>query len=603
MARTGRDAATDLLEHDQKEREPSAKRTHREREQKSARAELDSVREKKKKARNTPLAGIKHRYFQRLLGNRGVKVLAPKASAVQQGTLGRVTPVPKIADQNLNEIETQAVLKNYSYVRILYDTTSNEYFYEAIEPTLVEEEAEVLEVLKEIIVEQLELLEDATPQAKEAYLRRVVDGLLRELNVDLSPVSKERVVYYVLRDFIRFGAIDVTMLDPQVEDISCDGVGVPFYIYHRKYGSIPSNLRFKTALDLDSFVVWLAQRSGKHISVAQPMLDATTPDGSRLQATLGTHVTKRGSSFTIRRFRENPFSPLDLVRFKTMSPEMMAYMWLAIENGQSMLICGGTASGKTTTLNAILLFIPPQMKIVSIEDTRELNLPHENWVPLLTRGGFGGKSAMTGKAAGEIDMFDLLTAALRQRPQYLMVGEVRGPEAFVVFQAMATGKSAYTTFHADDVQAMVHRLENDPINLPRALVAALDIVLLQAQVKVGTDMTRRVKALIEIVGIDPESNELITNSAYTWNPADDTFNYSGHSYVYEKVSLARNWTQRRMDQEIKRRLDIFEYMKKTSVQNYRDVARIVSSYYKDSDAMIKTVRETLQAQGVATQSS
>jgi len=394
----------------------------------------------------------------------------------------------------------------------------------------------------------------------------------------------------------------VTMIDTQVEDISCDGVGVPFYIYHRKYGSIPSNLKFDTAEELDSFVVWLAQRCGKHISVALPMLDATVPDGSRLQATLGTHVTKRGSSFTIRRFRENPFSPLDLVRFKTMSPEMTAYLWLAIENGQSMLICGGTASGKTTTLNAILLFIPPQMKIVSIEDTRELNLPHENWVPLLTRAGFGGRSASTGKAAGEIDMFDLLTAALRQRPQYLMVGEVRGPEAFVVFQAMATGKSAYTTFHADDVQAMVHRLENDPINLPRALVAALDIVLLQAQVKVGTDMTRRVKALIEVVGTDPESNELITNSAYTWNPADDAFNYSGHSYVYEKISLARNWTQKRMEQEVKRRLDIFEYMKRTNVQNYRDVAKIVSAYYKDPEGMIKIVRETLQAQGIATTS-
>jgi len=603
MASSGRDATTDLIEHHEKEKELSSRVSHLKREHSKARAELDSVREKKKKAMNRALDGVKNRYFQRLLGNRGVKILAPKASGGNQSTLGLVTPVPRIAQPNLNEIETQPVLKNYSYVRILYDTSSNEYFYEAIEPTLVEEEAEVLEVLKGIIVEQLELQEDATPQSREAYLRRLVDGLLRQLQVDLHPVSKERVLYYVLRDFIRFGAIDVTMLDPQVEDISCDGVGVPLYIYHRKYGSIPSNLRFKSPLDLDSFVVWLAQRSGKHISVAQPMLDATTPDGSRLQATLGMHVTKRGSSFTIRRFRENPFTPLDLARFKTMSQEMMAYLWLAIENGQSMLICGGTASGKTTTLNAILLFIPPQMKIVSIEDTRELNLPHENWVPLLTRGGFGGKSVTTGKPAGEIDMFDLLTAALRQRPQYLMVGEVRGPEAFVVFQAMATGKSAYTTFHADDVQAMVHRLENDPINLPRALVAALDIVLLQAQVKVGTDMTRRVKALIEIVGIDPESNELITNSAYTWNPADDTFNYSGHSYVYEKVSLARNWTQRRMEQEVKRRLDIFEYMKKTSVQNYRDVARIVSSYYKDPDAMIKVVRETLQAQGVATQSN
>jgi len=561
---------------------------------------LSAVEEAKKSKVNAALDGIKKKYFHRLLGNRGVKVLAARVTGVEQATLGKITTIPKVVQKNLSEIEIQPILKNYSYVRILYDTQSNEYFYEVIEPKLLAEEDELLEVLKEILVESLELMEDATPAAKEQYLRRVVEGLLRELGVDLHPVSKERVMYYIVRDFIRFGPIDVTMIDTQVEDISCDGMNVPFYIYHRKYGSIPSNLRFESAEELDSFVIWLAQRCGKHISVAQPMLDATVPDGSRLQATLGMHVTKRGSSFTIRRFRENPFTPLDLVRFKTMSPEMMAYLWTAIENGQSMLICGGTASGKTTTMNAILLFIPPQMKIVSIEDTRELNLPHENWVPLLTRGGFGGKSAVTGKAAGEIDMFDLLTAALRQRPQYLMVGEVRGPEAFVVFQAMATGKSAYTTFHADDVQAMVHRLENDPINLPRALVAALDIVLLQAQVKVGTDMTRRVKALIEVVGTDPESGELITNSAYTWNPADDTVNYSGHSYVYEKVSLARNWTQKRMEQEIKRRLEIFDYMKKVGGANYKDVAKIISSYYKDPEGTIKLVRETLQAQAAQT---
>src|SRR5438093_4967729 len=497
---------------------------------------LDGMDEKKKSSTAATLDSIKKRYFTRLLGDKGIKVKSPKVSSVEETSLGKITTIPKIVQRNMNEIEIQPILKNFSYVRILYDTMANEYFYEAIEPKLIEEESELLDVLKEILVENLELLDDADRARKENYLRRIVDGLLRELGVELHPVSKERVLYYVYRDFIRYGPIDVVMTDVQVEDVSCDGVRVPLYIYHRKYGSIPSNLKFDNAEELDSFVVWLAQRSGKHISVAQPMLDATIPDGSRLQATLGMHVTKRGSSFTIRRFRENPFTPLDLVRFKTMSPEMMAYLWLAIENGQSMLICGGTASGKTTTLNAILLFIPPQMKLVSIEATRHVNLPHANWVPLLTRGGFGGKSAVTGKAAGEIDMFDLLTAALRQRPQYLMVGEVRGPEAFVVFQAMATGKSAYTTFHADDVQAMVHRLENDPINLPRALVAALDIVLLQAQVKVGTDLTRRVKARIEIVGTDPESNELITNSAYTWNPADDTFNFSGHSYRNRTLS-------------------------------------------------------------------
>jgi flagellar protein FlaI len=590
--------AQDLEALERKKSEMSAKVASLDRERAEAKQMLDQIEEKKKRAIFAALDSFKKRYFHRLLGGKGVKVKAPRLSSVEESTLGKVTTIPKIVQRNMNEIEIQPILKNYSYVRILYDTLGNEYFYEAIEPKLLDEEAELLGVLKEILVENLDLHEEEGKASRENYLRRIVDGLIRELGVELHPVSKERIMYYIFRDFIRYGPIDVVMTDAQVEDVSCDGVRVPFYIYHRKYGSIPSNLKFDNAEELDSFVVWLAQRCGKHISVARPMLDATIPDGSRLQATLGMHVTKRGSSFTIRRFRENPFTPLDLVRFKTMSSEMMSYMWLAIENGQSMLICGGTASGKTTTLNAILLFIPPQMKIVSIEDTRELNLPHENWVPLLTRAGFGGKSAHTGKAAGEIDMFDLLIAALRQRPQYMMVGEVRGAEAFVVFQAMATGKSAYTTFHADDVQSMVHRLENDPINLPRALVAALDIVLLQAQVKVGTDMTRRVKAIVEVVGTDPESNELITNSAYTWNPADDTFNYSGHSYVYEKISLARNWNQRRMEQEVKRRLDLFEYMKRTQVSNYREVAKIVSSYYKDPERMIKIVRETLQAQGI-----
>ncbi len=556
-------------------------------------AYLEAVEKKKKRKIGEALSSIKKGYMSRLLGGKGIKILAPAISGIKEETMGRVTTVPKLTAKDVTEIELQNIVDGYSYVRINYDTRANEYKYEAIEPKLMAEEVDILEVLKEVLVESLEMIEEDDEEHREAYLRRIVDGLLRELDISLHPVSKERIMYYIMRDFIRYGPIDVSMTDVNVEDISCDGVGVPLYIYHRKYGSIPSNLIFDSATELDSFVVWLSQKCGKHISVAQPMLDATVPDGSRLQATLGKHVTKRGSSFTIRRFKENPFTPMDLLKFRTMSDDMMAYLWLAIENGQSMLICGGTASGKTTTLNAILIFIPPQMKIVSIEDTRELNLPHENWVPTITRAGFGDINPVTGKAPGEIDMFDLLGSALRQRPQYLMVGEVRGTEAYVVFQAMATGKSAYTTFHAEDVQSMVHRMENDPINLPRALVSALDIVLMQAQVKVGTEMTRRVKSLTEILGVDPESDELITNAAYTWNPADDTFNYSGHSYVYEKISTTRNWSQKRMEQEVKRRIDIFAYMRKIGMDNYKQVAKLVSSYYKDPEAVIKKAREEI----------
>ena len=520
-----------------------------------------------------------------------------------QGSEGEVTPVPPLSDPALKELDLAPIRPGVSFVRITYHNVRNEHLYEVIEPPLSKIERELTDRLRVRLVDDFEALpeHDHDPEAKRRELRRMVDGLLQDWELAPGPTTKGRILYYLERDFIGYGLVEVPMTDVEVEDISCDGVGIPLYIYHRKYGSIRSNLKFSSAHELDDYVVWIAQRSGKHISVASPILDATVPDGSRLQATLGTHVTKRGSSFTIRRFRDNPFTPVDLLKFKTMSSEMMAYLWIAIENGQSMMVCGGTASGKTTTLNATLLFIPPQMKIVSIEDTRELNLPHENWVPSLTRAGFGAKNVVSGKAPGEIDMFDLLAAALRQRPQYLMVGEVRGAEAFIVFQAMATGKTCYTTFHAESVSAMVHRMENPPISLPRSLVSALNLVLLQRQVKVGTKMTRRVSSLTEIVGLDPETNELITNSVYSWNPGDDTFLFSGHSYIYERVAIMKNLTMRDMEREVHNRVEMLEYMKWKESQatrqhpfTHRDVGRLVAFYIKEPQTALAEARADME---------
>ena len=527
-----------------------------------------------------------------LFGKEEFKIKPPK-QRVEYGS--EITPIPEIKSPNIKEIEIDPIEEPYSYVRILFDNINSEYIYEVIEPPLTKDDMQLLEKLKFNLINILEIKEFENDEERKEYLYEKAKEILDSENIVVDPLIWERLKYYIYRDFIGYGMVQVPMIDGEVEDISCDGVNIPIYIYHRMYGSIKSNLKFQKEEDLDEYVIWIVQKSGKHISVSTPMVDATLPDGSRLQATLGKHVTKRGSSFTIRRFKPNPFTPIDLIRFKTMSREMMAYLWLAVENGMSIIVCGGTASGKTTTLNAILLFIPPNMKIVSIEDTRELNLPHENWIPSLTREGIGEPNPVTGKKPGEIDMFDLLKAALRQRPHYIMVGEVRGAEAYTVFQAMATGKTCYTTFHADDVKAMVHRFENAPINLPRALITALDIVILQAQVKVGTTMTRRVKSITEIVGLDPETNEIITNNAYTWNPADDTFNYSGHSYIYEKIAAIKGWTQRRMEMEVKRREKILHYMEKLGVRYYRDVARIVAAYYKNPEEVLKRVDEVLSS--------
>ncbi|NCB17809.1 MAG: secretion system protein E, partial [Synergistales bacterium] len=356
---------------------------------------------------------------------------------------------------------------------------------------------------------------------KEVYIIQSVQSFLESRGIEITPVTKTRINYYIVRDFIGYGPIDVLTKDDHVEDISCDGNRSNIFVYHGKFESVKTSVRFDVEEELDSFIIFLGQTCGRQITVSEPLLDGTTPEGHRVQATYSDEVTAHGSTFTIRRFKDRPLTPTDLVRYHTASAEMMAYFWMAVENGESMLICGGTGAGKTSTLNVVSLFIPPGAKIVTLEDTREINLPHENWIPSVTRQAFGGEMG------GEVDMFALLKAALRQRPQYMMVGEVRGAEAYVVFQAMATGHPSYSTFHAEDVPSMVHRMENEPINLPRALLTSLDVIMLQGQVKVGSKMARRVKSLTEIVGIDPDSGELITNTVFTWNPADDSFYYSG----------------------------------------------------------------------------
>jgi len=503
------------------------------------------------------------------------------------------TVIPKITSEKLEEIEVQPIKDPFSFVRILYNRDINEYLYEVVEPQLTAEEERVLEFVTGALIKTMEYrFDESTVKEKEEYIRTATRELLHKIGLGLNEVTLHKVIYYLVRDFVGYGPIDVLMTDEMIEDISCDGPGIPLFIYHKKYESMRSSILFRSDHELDTFVIGLAQRCGKHISVAEPMLDATIPDGSRLQATLAREVTTRGSSFTIRRFRANPFTPPDLLRVKTMSAEMLAYLWLAVEQGESIVICGGTACGKTSTLNAIMLFIPSAMKIITIEDTREINLPHENWIAGLTRGGFGARGA-DGKLAGEIDMYELLRAALRQRPQYLIVGEVRGIETYTMFQAMATGHTVYSTMHADSVKSMVYRLENPPINLPRILLSSLNIVIIQSQVKVGKGVARRIRNIVEIVGIEPESNELITNTVYVWNSADDNFTYNGHSFLFERIMTMKNMSSNQMKEEFKRRVEIIEWMGKANVRNYIDVANIVASYYKDPDATIRQVRSEL----------
>ncbi len=503
-------------------------------------------------------------------------------------------PFPLTADDV--QVDLYPILEPYAYVLITFHNKDKEMTYRVIEPQLTADEQKILKFIEHTMVDLLDVdpteLEKQKPQE---FLAEKFDEILYDYAVVLADdeiqeqETKKKLLYYVYRDFIGESRVDVMTRDDQIEDISCDGAHQPIFLYHRKYESVKSNVKFANDTELDSFVIRLAQRAGKHISIADPILDATMRDGSRIQATLSREVSAHGSTFTIRKFRSEPFTPPDLVKFGTMSAEILAYWWIAIQHAASAIYAGGTASGKTTSLNAILLFIPPQMKIVSIEDTRELSLPHPNWIPGVTRSGFGAADK-DGRRAGEIDMFQLLKNALRQRPEYIIVGEVRGKEAYNLFQAMATGHAAYGTMHADSVDAVIHRLESDPINIPRNLLEALDVISIQIQTRVGGKRVRRTKQLAEIVGIDPHTREILTNEVFRWQPKDDSFRFSGVSYVLERIQVEKGMTPQQMKQEMENRVEIIKYMIRHSVRNYRDVARIVSSYYKDPASVMERVQ-------------
>ncbi len=407
----------------------------------------------------------------------------------------------------------------------------------------------------------------------------------------IAKESKDKVFYHLFKEFLGYGQIDIVMKDDGIEDISCDGPDTPIFIYHKKYDEITSNIYFDSPEQLDSFVIRLAQICGKQISIFSPIVDGKLPDGSRLQSTLAKTVT-RGSTFTIRKFRENPLTPVDLINFKSLSLDMAAYFWMAIENGASVLFCGGTASGKTTALNALSLFIPPSHKIITIEDTREISLPHQNWIAGTTRQGFSSsEDTKTGK---DIDMFDLIRAALRQRPKVVMVGEVRGKEAYSLFQAMATGHTSYSTVHASDIHTLIQRLENPPISLPRALLTSLDIIVFQNAIDIGKKTVRRMTSVTEVIKLDPDTNQLIFMEPFSWiSKTDDRFERTGGSKVINTIRLQNDWNETELDKEIANRKTVLQWMIKKDMRDYRDVGRIVAEYERHPDKIIEKAKEEL----------
>ena len=482
------------------------------------------------------------------------------------------------------EVDRYWVNAPYAYVVITYDDAESEHRYYAVEPELDAFERDLLDRVVDDIRDPL-LYREGSGKTDEETLRAELETLLEGYGVEAGMDTFHALAYYLYRDFRGYGKVDPLLNDRHIEDVSCDGYDLPIFVYHDEYTDVETNVSFGQEA-LDSYVIRLAQQSGRHVSVGDPIVETTLPDGSRAELALGEEVTPRGSAFTIRQYAEDPFTPVDLVEYGTFSVEQMAYFWLCIEHNKSLIFAGGTASGKTTSMNAVSMFVPPRAKVLTIEDTRELSLYHDNWLSAVTR-----ERRYEGT---DIDMYDLLRSALRHRPEYIVVGEVRGEEAITLFQAMNTGHTTFSTMHADSIETVINRLENEPINVPRAMVQSLDMLSVQTLTRSDDERVRRAKTIGEIGGIDQRTGELDYSSAFEWVPDSDTFRRNDSSLL-EEIADERGWSRSELLREVRRRERFLELLSALGIDDYRTFTALVNEYYADPDRVMDKLDERAAA--------
>ncbi|MBL8116394.1 MAG: type II/IV secretion system ATPase subunit [Anaerolineae bacterium] len=485
-------------------------------------------------------------------------------------------------------------IKDGLFVHIYPDQTGARDYHVAIEPTVVVGIDHLLPAIEEKLVawaEDIGRIEDK--EEKKAFLLKLIDmicttrrqapnGKSKPAQIVVSQAELEAIRYRVLRDKVGLGILQPLLLDPNIEDISCSGVG-PIFIEHKIFKSVQSSITFLDHDDVDNFAVWLGEWIKSPVTVRNPLVDAVLPDGSRINIVYGREISKRGSNFTIRKFSGTPTSVLELVDFGSLNYTMASYMSLMLENGMNCFVVGSTASGKTTLLNAVTAFVRPEAKIVTIEDTPEVQVPHNNWLQESTRSSGGGE-----KKGSDVGMFELLKAALRQRPELIIVGEIRSVEAVVAFQAMQTGHAVMSTFHAASVEKLIQRLTGDPINIPKTYIDNLNLCVIQSAVRLANGKSaRRVLSINEIIGYDPVTESFSFLEAFRWNPATDEFEFPGYmnSYLLEQIiSIKRGIPPHRRKEiynEVKRRARIFEKLhKEKGITDFHEFFQVLSEARK-----------------------
>ena len=469
-------------------------------------------------------------------------------------------------EASLATLERYWVVEPYSFVKI--ERIGNQGFtYIVDEPVISQKEKTILMEtythLRDIIIY------DNTEKGRGDRIDPVaVARIIRQFDPDITEDRVEILNYYIKRDLSGYGPLEVLMKDPALEDISCNGHDLPAFVFHRTYGSLPTSIVF-TESELNQYVLKLAQKANKQMSLSNPMVDATLPDGARIQITYSEVVSTKGSSFTIRKFRAEPMTPLDLIRFGTYDAQTLAFLWLAVEHRKSLLVVGGTASGKTSMMNAVSLFIPQNAKVVSLEDTREIQLPHRNWLPTQTR------ELNAEGIKGDIDLFSLLKACMRQRPEYIIVGEVRGVEAQTLFQAMNSGHATLSTIHAGSVYEAINRLTHDPINVPPVMFQALDLVVVQSIYTLGKTRIRRCLSIHEIEVT--KSGEINPILLFEWDIQHDTFTRKfKKSKVLDEIAFHCGWDEQELEYQLKKREEFFGWALEVEPPTLRDLANAIN---------------------------
>jgi flagellar protein FlaI len=514
---------------------------------------------------------------------------------------------PEIS-RKLGEIEHPNLIYPVSenvFVHIYPDLEDPRNYYLAVEPPIGMELEELLREVERRLLDYVDILAEAqTTEEKIKALSDAVEqccvikgeskgngdkkkgghfpfGGSREGHVAVTRRELETIKYIVLRDKITMGALQPLIKDTNIEDISCSGLGAVF-VEHKIFKGLKTSIIFDTHEELDDFVIRLSENIKKPVTFKNPIVDAALQDGSRINIVYGGEVSKRGSNFTIRKFAETPISILDLINFGSMDYRMAAYLAIVVGDGLNLWVSGETASGKTTLLNAITTFIRPGAKIVSIEDTPELQVPHTNWIREVVR--------MSGEATqgASVDMFGLLKAALRQRPNAIIVGEIRGEEGAVAFQAMQTGHQVMSTFHASTVEKLIQRITGNPINVPKPYMDNLNLVVICSAVRLPSGkLGRRILSINEIIGYDLSSDSFSFVEAFRWNPAEDSFEFTGNmnSYLLEnRVAPRRGLTQKNKRQiynELDKKAAILEKLQQQSTTDFYDLYQLLAKAQRE----------------------